>query len=160
MSNLKNRSIRALGCAFALASGLAVLPATAADLLVEINQSRLHQLSRAAATIVVGNPAIADVSVSNANTLIVFGRTYGKTNLIALDANGQQIANLDLNVVAPQDTALTVNRGTGQYSYNCTPDCVRVLNSADEGDATSALLATTKAVSGFGDQAAQASGGQ
>jgi putative type II/III system pilus formation protein len=158
MTITKTRSMRAVGCALAIAGGLFASPASAADLLIEINQSKLHQLARAASTIVVGNPAIADVSVGNANTLIVFGRSYGKTNLIALDAAGQQIANLDLNVIAVRDSALTVNRGTGQYSYNCTPNCVRVLNPADEGEATSALLATTQAVSGFGDQAASNAG--
>lgn len=161
MIKSKKRSIAAISGALVLAGGLFSLPATAADLLVEVNQSRLHQLSSAASTIIVGNPAIADVSLSNASTLVVFGRTFGQTNLIALDENGRQIANLDLNVVASRDTsALTVNRGISQTSYNCTPDCVRVLNPTDDAEATNALLAATSGVNDLNNSAAGAGGGE
>ncbi len=136
------------------------VPAGAADLKLEVNHSRLHTLGQAASTVIVGNPAIADVSVSNNNTLVVFGRSYGTTNLIALDAAGRQIANLDVNVTAMQGNVVTVNRGTGQFSYACAPNCVRVINAADATEPTDALLATTKGITGYGDESAEASNGQ
>jgi len=161
MIKSKKRSIATLSGALVLAGGLFSLPANAADLLVEVNQSRLHQLSSAASTIIVGNPAIADVSLSSASTLIVFGRTFGQTNLIALDDNGRQIANLDLNVVASRDaSAMTVNRGPSQTSYNCTPDCVRVLNPTDDAEATNALLTATSGVGDLNNNSAGAGGGE
>jgi len=145
---------RSIASVLVVASSLIALPAWAADIRVEINQSRLHQLSRAASTVIVGNPAIADVSVTNANTLVVFGRSYGKTNLIALDAAGRQIANFNINVTPTQAAALTLTRGTGEYTYNCAPQCVRVINPTDVTEATDALLSTTKEVTGYGDQSA------
>lgn len=149
-----NRPSRRIASALVIASSLIAMPAWAADIQVEINQSRLHQLSRSASTVIVGNPAIADVSVTNADTLVVFGRSYGKTNLIALDGAGRQIANFDINVTPTQEAALTLTRGTGEYSYNCAPQCVRVINPTDVTAATDALLSTTKEVTGYGNQSA------
>ena len=62
----------------------------------------------------VGNPAIADVLVQNSQTVYVLGRSYGKTNFIALDASGKQIAQYDLDVVAQSGGVVTLVRGTGQ----------------------------------------------
>ncbi len=150
----KNRSGRTIAGVLAITGSLLALPVWAADMQVEINQSRLQQLGEAASTVIVGNPAIADVSVTNADTLVVFGRSYGKTNLIALDASGRQIASFEINVTPVQKAALTLTRGTGDYSYNCAPQCVRVINPTDVTEATDALLSSTKETTGYADQAA------
>ncbi|MCE7998379.1 MAG: pilus assembly protein [Rhodobiaceae bacterium] len=160
MTHALKRPIRALACAATLTGGLLALPAWAADLKVEVNHSSLHTLGQAASTIIVGNPAIADISISNNSTLVIFGRSYGTTNLIALDATGRQIANLDINVVEARTGVLTVNRGTGQASYACAPNCVRVINTADQTEATDTLLATTQGVTQYGDSSAEASSEQ
>jgi Flp pilus assembly secretin CpaC len=149
-----SRSGRTIASVLAIAGSLIALPAWAADLQIEINQSRLHQLSRAASTVIVGHPSIADVSVTNADTLVVFGRSYGTTNLIALDATGRQIANFDVAVTPVQEAALTLTRGTGEYTYSCAPHCVRVINPTDVTEATDTLLSTTKEITGYGDQSA------
>lgn len=160
MMHALKRPLRTFSYAAALTGSLVALPAWAADLKVEVNHSHLHTLEQAASTIIVGNPSIADVSVSNSNTLVVFGRSYGVTNLIALDAAGRQIANLDVNVIAAQGSVMTVNRGTGQASYSCAPDCVRVINQADAPEATDALLTTIKSITRYGDASAASSSGQ
>ncbi len=157
MTHAQKRPLRTLACVATVTGSLFALPAWAADLNIEVNHSRLHALGQAASTIIVGNPAIADVSVSNSNTLVVFGRSYGTTNLIALDAGGRQIANLDVSVTEPRSTAMTFNRGAAQTSYSCAPRCVRVINPADGTEATDGLLATTKGVTSLGDEAAAAS---
>ncbi len=160
MMHALKRPLRTAACTAALTASLMVGPVLAADLKVEVNHSSLHTLGQAASTVIVGNPAIADVSVSNSNTLVVFGRSYGTTNLIALDATGRQIANLDVNVTAASTGIMTVNKGTGQFSYACAPNCVRVINAADATEPTDALLATTKGITGYGDESAEASSGQ
>jgi len=157
MTHVQKRPLRTLTFAAALTGGLWALPASAADLIVEVNHSRLHALGQATSTIIVGNPAIADISVSNNSTLVVFGRSYGTTNLIALDAGGRQIANLDVRVTEAEDAVMTLNRGSVQTSYSCAPRCARVINSADSPEATDALLGTTSAVTSFSDEAAAAS---
>ncbi|MEQ9143100.1 MAG: pilus assembly protein N-terminal domain-containing protein [Parvibaculaceae bacterium] len=154
------RKIRAAAGALTLAGSLMASSAWAADINVEVNQTRLHKLAQSASTIIVGNPSIADVSVTNTDTLVVLGRSYGKTNLIVLNEAGGQIASLDVNVVAARDTALILNRGAGQYSYNCTPDCVRVVDPTDVTEAADALLSSTQGVTGFGDKTAESSNGR
>ncbi len=155
MNHALKRPLRTLACVATLSGSLFALPALAADLKVEVNHSRLHTLGQAASTIIVGNPAIADVSLSNNSTLVIFGRSYGTTNLIALDATGRQIANLDVSVAAANEHMMTVNRGSGQLSYSCEPNCVRVINPADTMEATSALVAATNGVTNFADKAAK-----
>lgn len=154
MTHVSKRPCRALACAAALSGGLLALPAWAADLRVEVNHSHLHTLKHAASTLIVGNPAIADVSISNNNTLVVFGKTYGMTNLIALDATGRQVANLDVRVTESGGTNMVVNRGASQLSYSCAPRCVRVIDTADEPTLTDSLISTTKSVTGYADAAA------
>ena len=46
------------------------------------------KLPEKVATIVVGNPLIADVSVQSGGLVVVTGKGYGTTNLIALDRAG------------------------------------------------------------------------
>lgn len=160
MTHTIKRPHRALACATALAGCLFAFPAWAADVNIEVNHSRLHNLGQAASSIIVGNPSIADVSISNDNTLIVFGRAYGTTNLIALDASGRQIANLDIKVVGASTGVMTVNRGANQTSYSCAPDCIRVINTADAPESTDALLTTTQNVTSYGDAVAAGASGE
>lgn len=160
MMNALKRPLRSFTYAAALTGSLMALPAWASDLKVEINHSRLHTLGQAASTIIVGNPAIADVSLSNNNTLVVFGRSYGSTNLLVLNAAGSQIASLDVKVTGARDSVVTLNRGNSQLSYACAPNCVRVVNPADATEPTDTLLATTKGVTSYGDASAGASSDQ
>lgn len=135
--------------------------AQAADFQVEINQTRALHLAAPAATILVGNPAIADVSIQGSELVYVLGKTYGKTNLIALDASGKQIAQLYLNVVAQSSSTVTVTRGSGQLTYNCTPRCERVVDPSDsKADFDQAVSqAAQTAAMGLGASANSSGGG-
>src|SRR5581483_2763315 len=98
---------------------LAVAPAAADDLIVKYDQSQLLRLPRPAAEIIIGNPAIADVAVQSGNLLVVTGKSFGITNIIALDADRNVIQ--DQRVLVRRDDAKVVNlqRGTDRQSYNC-----------------------------------------
>ena len=99
--------------AIAAGSALAAAPAQAAeDLIVKYDQSQLLRLPRPAAEIIVGNPSIADVSVQSGNLLVVTGKTFGITNIIALDADRNVIQ--DQRVLVKRDEGKVVNllRGT------------------------------------------------
>jgi Flp pilus assembly secretin CpaC len=114
--------------------------AQAAGFLVEVNQSRALHLNEPAAAVMVGNPAIADVTVLGPQLVYVLGRAYGKTNFIALDAKGKQISSFDVDVVAPSSSTVTLTRGAGQMTYNCTPRCERVVAQGDDATAFSSAL--------------------
>jgi len=109
--------------------------AEAAEFKVALNEQKALHLAAPVATVMVGNPAIADVSMENAQTVYVLGRSYGKTNFIALDAAGKQIASFDLSVVAQSGGVVTLMRGTGQSTYSCAPRCEPTVNPADTSDA-------------------------
>ena len=71
MAGLKSSwGILALTCAAAFAA-----PAAAEGITVEMNQAKIVKLARAADTIVVGNPAIADAAVQDATTIVLTGST-------------------------------------------------------------------------------------
>lgn len=118
----------------AVAAGLVSVQAQAAGFLVEVNQSRALHLSAPATSVMVGNPAIADVTVVGPQLVYVLGRAYGNTNIIALDASGKQITELNVNVAAPSNSTVTLTRGTGQLTYNCTPRCERTATQGDTKD--------------------------
>jgi len=119
--------------AVAAVSALAVGPAQAAeDLIVKYDQSQLLRLPKPAVEIIVGNPSIADVAVQSGNLLVVTGKTFGITNIIALDADRNVIQ--DQRVLVKRDEGKVVNllRGTDRQSYNCTPQCNPSITIGDE----------------------------
>ena len=67
--------------------------APAADMInVALDQAVVTRLPDRIATIVVGNPLIADVSIQSGGLLIVTGKGYGVTNMLAFDRNGAEDA--------------------------------------------------------------------
>ncbi len=99
---------------------------------VTIDQARLIRLETDAAQIIVGNPAIADVSAQNARLLVVTGKSYGTTNLIALDSEGREIFSARLGVREGEMRQVTLYKGTARQSYHCAPDCQPVLSIGDD----------------------------
>ncbi len=102
------------------------------DLDLTIDIAQLLKLKRPAATIVVGNPSIADATVRSGTLMVLMGKSYGSTNLIALDGAGQEIVHLNLTVSPPEFRTLSLFRGTNRESYSCNPRCDRVLALGDD----------------------------
>jgi hypothetical protein len=73
--------------------------------------------------VIVGNPIIADVTVQRNGVLVLTGKSYGVTNLIALDGAGQLLAESMISVQAPSESVVVVQRGLDRESYSCTPHC-------------------------------------
>jgi Flp pilus assembly secretin CpaC len=109
--------------AFIVVIALPIGRARAADLVVRYDQSQLLRLPRPVAHVIIGNASIADVTVQAGNLLIVTGKTFGVTNIIALDAQKNIIQ--DQRVVVQRDDERTVNltKGAARQSYSCTPNC-------------------------------------
>ena len=119
MATLK--SITGLGAL--LAASLVSVAADAAGIDVTMNQAKIVKLSRAADTIVIGNPAIADASVQDASTVVLTGKGFGVTNLVILDETGKLI--IDELVTVMRDTASSVRiyRRAEVQTLSCTPYC-------------------------------------
>jgi hypothetical protein len=90
---------------------------------VMIDHAKVLRLPERTQTVVVGNPSIADVSVQKNGVLVLTGKSYGRTNLIALDGAGSLIAESMISVQAPSDATVIVQRGLDRESYSCTPSC-------------------------------------
>ncbi len=127
--NSKARLLASVGFAILFAAGAA----SAAELSVGIDQSRMVRLTAPISTISVGNPAIADVSLEN-GIMFVLGKTFGQTNVLALDSKGDTVLDLEVSVTKSDSGSLTVYRGTRQVSYNCAPTCERSLVPGDDSD--------------------------
>lgn len=99
-------------------------------LSVENDQSQMLVLSSEPGSIVVGNPAIVDVSVQGSK-MFVHGRSFGTTNVIVMDLDGKQIANMDVSVSHSVDNTVAVFRGPSRFSYNCADRCETELQVGD-----------------------------
>src|SRR4051812_28958984 len=75
---------------------------------VNLDQARMLKLPEGTATLVVGNPLIADVAVQSGGTMVVTGKGYGNTNLVALDRNGTVILDHQVEVQGPQGSTVVV----------------------------------------------------
>lgn len=98
-------------------------PARPETVNVTVDHAKVVRLPEKAQTVIVGNPAIADVAVQRSGVMVVTGKSFGVTNLIALDANGTLLAESFVRVGAASDSVLTVQRGLERESYSCTPVC-------------------------------------
>jgi Flp pilus assembly secretin CpaC len=119
--------------AFAAATLIAALwsQAALAETEVLLDQAKVIRLPAGMATIVIGNPAIADVTVQRSGIAVITGKAYGTTNMIILDANGSTIADEKVVVKAPEEDIVTVQRGVDRESLACTPLCERTVKMGD-----------------------------
>jgi hypothetical protein len=99
---------------------------------VNIDEARLVRLKTDAAEIIVGNPAIADVVAQSARLLVVTGKSYGSTNVIALDASGREIYSARLGVREGDTRLVRIYKGTLRQSLHCAPGCQRTLAIGDD----------------------------
>jgi Pilus formation protein N terminal region len=102
------------------------------DLIVRYDQSQLLRLPRPVTEIIVGNPSIADVTVQGGNMLVVTGKTFGITNVIALDSERNVIQDQRVVVERDDKRIVNLNRGGMRQSYSCTPNCSPTLVIGDD----------------------------
>lgn len=100
-------------------------------LQVTVNRAKVIRLPERAQTVIIGNPAIADLSLQKNGIVVVTGKSYGSTNLIALDGAGQMLAESLVNVVAQTDGLVVVQRAFERFSYSCNPNCQPSVNLGD-----------------------------
>jgi Pilus formation protein N terminal region len=146
----------------AMAGAVALLSSQAAhaqDLIVKYDQASIVRLSRPAAEIIVGNPSITDVSIQSGTSLVITGKSFGITNIIALDAQGQVIRDQRVMVRVDDERMVTVNLGGKRSSFACTPTCAPTLTVGDDGEFFSKTQATVTAKSKTSEGAAHGDSG-
>jgi hypothetical protein len=98
---------------------------------VYVDQAKLLKLPAKAATIIVGNPLIADVTLQSGGIVVVTGKGYGATNFIAMDRGGDVLVDRQIMVEGPTERLVTVYRGVERESYSCAPICQRRITLGD-----------------------------
>jgi Flp pilus assembly secretin CpaC len=117
---------RALARALGLIIGLAALAPSsglAAGIEVAVDEAKLIKLPERVATLVIGNPLIADASIQSGGLMVITGKGYGATNIIALDRSGAVLMERIIEVHGPREEVVVVYRGTARETYSCTPEC-------------------------------------
>ena len=128
----RRRPMLDLARAAVLLAAVMPAPAHAGDTItVVLDQATIAKLPEHVSTIVIGNPLIADVTVQAGGLLVVTGKGYGTTNLIALDRSGAVLTERSIQVLGPQDKVVVVYRGVSRESYSCAPDCERRITLGD-----------------------------
>ncbi len=121
-----------LAVAFVLAFGATPARAETSLIAVILDQARIARLPAGTATLIVGNPMIADVTtLKDNNTMIITGKGFGQTNLIAIDATGSLIEEEQIQVV-PARTVLVLQNGSSRISYACNPACMPTVQLGDD----------------------------
>lgn len=100
-------------------------------IMVVLDQARLVKLPDRVSTIVVGNPLIADVSLQAGGLMVVTGKGYGVTNIVALDRAGSPLFEKNIQVKGAHEGTIVVYKGVERETYSCAPFCNRRVTLGD-----------------------------
>lgn len=106
--------------------------AQAETVSVSVDEARIMKLPDSVATIVIGNPLIADATLQAGGVLVLTGKGFGSTNMLALNRAGKTVMNTTVQVTGPSKSDLVVvYKGVERESYSCAPECEKRLTLGD-----------------------------
>ena len=118
------------GASIALCLGQA-MAAEKTTISVTLDEATLIKMPEKAQTLIIGNPVIADVTVlKSSRMMVITGKGYGQTNLIAIDTSGNPVAE-SLIRVSGNGSLLVVQRGPERETYSCAPKCMPTIQLGD-----------------------------
>lgn len=118
-----------LSAAFAVAvmAGIAAVgPVEAEDddiMRVFMDHARVLKLDRPVSKVIIGNSDVADATVADSKTIVITGRSFGTTNLVILDLDGNAIIDDRILVSIDEGNTVRVYRETERSVLSCTPNC-------------------------------------
>jgi Flp pilus assembly secretin CpaC len=112
--------------------------------------ARVLRISAPAATVIVGNPGVADVTIQDPLTLVLTGKTYGQTNLIVLNSAGNPIADTVVEVVQDQTADLVTMFNAGaRVTYSCASRCTPTVTLGDDPGYSQQLAQSLDVIKGI-----------
>ncbi|MGE0627621.1 MAG: pilus assembly protein N-terminal domain-containing protein, partial [Hyphomicrobiaceae bacterium] len=87
---------------------------------------------------IIGNPMIADIAIQASNLIVVTGKSFGVTNIIALDADRNIIQEQRVMVQRETTGVGRLTKGTKSESWNCSPQCNPTITVGDDSQYFSA----------------------
>jgi len=119
-------AMRPMSSVLGLIAGLCGLVASpsadAAGISLQMDEAQILTFKSPVKTILIGNPLIADVTVIDPRHAVVLGKSFGITNFIALNAEGNQTFSDQVTVFARESGVVTLHRGTGKTTLTCNAD--------------------------------------
>jgi Flp pilus assembly secretin CpaC len=127
---------------------------TGGSIAVVIDQARVISFAKPVKTLYVGNPTVVDVNMLDPQHAFILGKTFGETNMIALQADGTPFSN-QLVTVLNNGSAVTVNRGSDQFDYTCSrAHCETAPRPGDPKGYVDNTESAAQAHAGYGNSAA------
>lgn len=103
----------------------------AQQMVLVADQTQIVKLPEAPVTLVVGNPAVADVTTEG-RTLFFHPRGFGLTNVVALDDKGRKLADYQVRVVYEDSLSVSLYGPEGRETFSCRKDCEPVMRIGDQ----------------------------
>jgi hypothetical protein len=98
---------------------------------ITVDQAKIVKVPEETSTLVLGNPTFADVTMLKSGVVVLTGKGYGETNLLALDSRGETILTRQLRVL-PDKSVVVLQNGASRVSYSCNPDCMPTVKLGDD----------------------------
>lgn len=133
-----------LACAASLlAASLSISSAEemADPVRVTLDFAKIVRLKEPAATVIVGNSGIVEAAIDDDRTMVLTGQAPGSTNIIVMDADGNETENMRVLVASDTRQLTTVYSGSDRQSFSCNPRCEQVAVIGDDQDAFAQALA-------------------
>ena len=124
---------RLVTAAFVVASSAVAAFAEEPLMRVYMDHARVLRLDRPVSKVIIGNADVADATVADAQTIVLTGRSFGTTNLVLLDADGNAIVDERILVSIDEGNTVRVYRQTERSVLSCTPNCEQHAARADGG---------------------------
>ncbi len=158
-------AILALALIMGAGTATTINPATAAGIdsptdavIVTVDRAKLFRINKPAATVIIGNPAIADVTVEDERTLVLTGRSFGVTNLMILNEAGELIVDRTIVVRGHEANTVRIYRRSSRETYACAPVCEPTLTIGDNPTTFKAANSQIKARNDLNEKNALPSG--
>jgi len=135
--------------AMVAAAALGIPAAHADTITVNVDQAQIMKLPERVATVVIGNPLIADAALQSGGVLVITGKGYGTTNMLALDRAGRVVMDKTVEVLGASGSNLVVvYKGIERETYSCAPECERRITLGDSQGYFSTTLGQSGARTG------------
>lgn len=132
LADSARRLIRSVSLAATLAIAL-VQPAFSEETVdLVIDFAKILQTNEPIATLIIGNPGIADAAVQDDQTIVLTGKAAGMTNMIVMNDDGEELANVLVRVASNVRRLTTVFYGSKRQTLSCAPTCEQVISVGDD----------------------------
>ena len=109
-----------LAAAIVASTGIAHAAPKGDGVALALDEVRTLTFKNPITTVYVGNPSIADVTMIDARHAFVQGKSYGRTNIVALDRENTTVFNTNVSVSGGQGGGtVTLNRGAQRVTLTC-----------------------------------------